>query len=96
MALTIVGFLGFGPLSHGVSRNLRAVVEKLREMGIVVDYTEVRLPLLDVEEFEPFALIDGREVYVPSVAVEPEKLVDYLLAAGIVGLSPLPVPPVAV
>jgi len=97
MALSIVAFLGYGPLSDGVRRNTLAVVEKLREMGIPVEYSEVRVPAIDLEEFEPFVKIDEKEVYMPSVKAQPERLVEYVLAFELVGslLGFLPPPATA-
>jgi hypothetical protein len=78
--MQVTVFLGYGPLSDGVRRNVLVLVEKLREMGFSVEYSEVRVPALDVEEFEPFVKIDEREVYIPSVSAPAEKLVEYVLA----------------
>lgn len=80
MEIRVSAFLGYGPLSEGVRRNTLKLVEKLREMGFQVDYNEVRVPALDLEEFEPFVKIDEREVYIPSVNASAEKLVEYVLA----------------
>jgi len=95
VSITIVAFLGYGPLSEGVRRNTLMIVEKLREMGFHVDYSEVRVPALDIEEFEPFVKIDEKEVYIPSVSASPEKLVEYVLAyeavVALLGFLPPPV-----
>ncbi len=98
--MQITVFLGFGPASAGLERNVRRLVERLREMGLSVEYSVVRVPAVDFEddEFEPFVKIDGREVYLPSVSVDVDKLVDYVLAfeaaEALTGL--LPPPPVGV
>jgi hypothetical protein len=96
--MRVTAFLGYGPLSEGVRRNVRLLVEKLREMGFSVVYEEVRVPALDPEEFEPFVKIDEREVYIPSVSASPERLVEHVLAYEVVeallGFIPPPGVPV--
>lgn len=97
--MRITVFLGFGPASAGLERNVRRLVERLREMGLSVEYSVVRVPAVDFEddEFEPFVEIDGREVYLPSVSVDVDRLVDYVLAfeAAEVVMGLLPPPPLA-
>ena len=94
--LSVTGFYGFGPASAGLRRNVLALVDRLREMGIPVEYSEVTVPALDFEEFEPFVIVDGREVYIPSVSVDVDTLVEYFIAVELSQLSPiLPLPPLA-
>ncbi|ALL01152.1 hypothetical protein Pyrde_1104 [Pyrodictium delaneyi] len=98
--LEITVIHGYGPISHGVRENARAVAELLRELGIPVDYTEVTIPALDIEDsFEPIVFVNNVEVYLPSVRADVEKLADYLLAmvggAAGVGVAGFPLPPVA-
>lgn len=76
--ITVEVFAGFGPVSAGVLSNVARLVELLRREGIRVQVSEIRLPLLD-EEFEAFVRINGVEVYIPSVPVDEETLLDYVL-----------------
>jgi len=86
-------FLGYGPASTGLERNAKLLADMLRDMGISILYEEVRVPAIDFDGFEPFAKLDEEEVYIPSVAVKPEAMLDYILAlraANSGGLLPLP------
>jgi len=90
----LIGFYGFGPASAVMRRNARMLVERLREIGIPVVYEEVTVPALDFEEFEPFVKMDDTEVYIPSVHVDIDKLVDYFISVELARLQPLlPAPP---
>ncbi|HIQ23596.1 MAG TPA: hypothetical protein EYH50_00935 [Pyrodictium delaneyi] len=99
--LEITVIHGYGPVSHGVRENARAVIDTLKDLGIFVDYTEVTVPALDIEDsFEPIVLVNNVEVYLPSIKTDPEKLADYLLAmaggvAG-VGVAGFPLPPASI
>ncbi len=96
MPRSIVAFLGYGPLSEGVRRNTLMVVERLREMGFDVEYLEVRVPAVDLLEFEPFVKIDEVEVYMPSISASPDRLVEQVLAyetlESLMGFLPPPSP----
>ena len=92
--LRIVGFYGYGPASAGVRRNTRLLVEGLRELGFIVEYSEVTVPAVDFDEFEPFVKVNGEEVYIPSVSVDQDTLIDYFLSTALMArVAPLPLPP---
>ena len=94
--LHITLFLGFGPASSLMKRNAEVIASRLRELGIPVVVDEIRVPALDFEDFEPFAMVNGEETYIPSVSVDAEKLVDYFIATQLshsIGAVMLPLPP---
>lgn len=101
MRFSITVFTGYGPASAWLRRNAELLVEALRELGLPAVLEEVRVPALDFEEFEPFAMMEGVEVHIPVVQVPLEKLVEYFIATELphaLGASAallMPLPPSA-
>ena len=73
-------------------------VEELRNQGYIVVVNEVTVPVLDEEDkLAPFIMINGVELYVPSIDVDEKVLADYIVETitAYENMLGLPVPPFA-
>lgn len=91
-------FHGYGERSQGVLRNVMRAVEELRNQGYIVVVNEVTVPVLDEEDkLTPFIMINGVELYIPSIDVDEKVLADYIVETitAYENMLGLPVPPFA-
>lgn len=98
MILEVTVFRGYGPFSQGVLRNVVKAAEELRNQGYIVVINEVTVPALDVEDgFTPFIMINGVELYIPSVDVDEKVLAEYIAETitAYENMLGLPAPPLA-
>ncbi|MET1128979.1 MAG: hypothetical protein ABWW70_06645 [Thermoproteota archaeon] len=76
----LVLFRGYGLLSDYLGKVVREALNVLRDSGIFLEVTEVRVPILDGEDgFFPTLMLDGRELELAMVRANGEALANIIL-----------------
>ena len=88
-------FRGFDGRSQRVMANVRRAARALADEGFIVAVYEIIVPAVEEDGFEPFVMVNGAPVYVPSIELPAESLAEYLLGAAesFDALVGLPSPP---
>ncbi len=76
----LVLFRGYGPVSDYLGKVVREALDVLRDSGIFLEVTEVRVLVLDGEHgFSPALMLDGRELEFAMVRTDGETLANIIL-----------------